>query len=73
MEFYDRFDPDLVISFSGFNDIISVQYGNSRELLRLEFNMVEDAVENNLKPMGTSEGHQESRGHTGSLAFGGLF
>ena len=53
MEFYERFDPDLVISFSGFNDIISVQYGNSRELLRLEFNMVEDAVENNLKPMST--------------------
>jgi lysophospholipase L1-like esterase len=53
MEFYERFDPDLVVSFTGFNDIISVQYGNSRELLRLEFNMVEDAVENNLKPMGT--------------------
>jgi lysophospholipase L1-like esterase len=53
MEFYARFDPDLVVSFTGFNDIISVQYGNSRELLRLEFKMVEEAVENNLKPMGT--------------------
>jgi hypothetical protein len=53
MEFYEQFDPDLVISFSGFNDIISVQYGNSRELLRLEFGMVEEAVENNLKPMST--------------------
>ena len=53
MEFYERFDPDLVISFTGFNDIISVQYGNTRELLRLEFNMVEEAVENNLKPMST--------------------
>lgn len=53
MEFYEHFDPDLVISFSGFNDIISVQYGNSRELLRLEFGMVEEAVENNLKPMST--------------------
>jgi hypothetical protein len=42
MEFYARFDPDLVISFTGFNDIISVQYGNSRELLRLEFKMVEE-------------------------------
>ena len=53
MEFYERFDPDLVISFTGFNDIISVQYGNSRELLRLEYSMVEEAVENNLKPMST--------------------
>ena len=53
MEFYERFDPDLVITFTGFNDIISVQYGNSRELLRLEFKMVEEAVENNLVPMST--------------------
>jgi lysophospholipase L1-like esterase len=53
MELYDQFDPDLVISFSGFNDVISVQYGNKRELLRLEYSMIEDAVENNLKPMGT--------------------
>lgn len=53
MEFYERFDPDLVISVTGFNDIISVQFGNSRELLRLEYSMVEEAVENNLKPMST--------------------
>jgi lysophospholipase L1-like esterase len=53
MEFYEHFDPDLVISFSGFNDIISILQGNSRELLRLEFTMVEEAVENNLTPMGT--------------------
>lgn len=65
MEFYDRFDPDLVISFSGFNDIISVQYGNSRELLRLEFNMVEDAVENNLKPMSTLKAIRKVAGTLG--------
>lgn len=53
LELYELFDPDLVISFSGFNDVISVQYGNKRELLRLEYSMVEDAVENNLKPMST--------------------
>lgn len=53
MEFFDRFDPDLVISLSGFNDLVSVQYGNSRELLRMEFEMLEEAVENNLTPMDT--------------------
>lgn len=53
LEFFDRFDPDLVISLSGFNDIVSVQYGNSRELLRIEFGMLEKAVENNLTPMST--------------------
>ncbi len=53
MEFFDQFDPDLVISLSGFNDIVSVQFGNSRELLRMEYRMVEEAVENNLTPMET--------------------
>ena len=65
MEFYEHFDPDLVISFSGFNDIISVQYGNSRELLRLEFGMVEEAVENNLKPMGTLKAIRKVAGTLG--------
>ena len=65
MEFYELFDPDLVVSFTGFNDIISVQYGNSRELLRLEFNMVEDAVENNLKPMSTLKAIRKVAGTLG--------
>ena len=65
MEFYEHFDPDLVISFSGFNDIISVQYGNSRELLRLEFGMVEEAVENNLKPMSTLKAIRKVAGTLG--------
>jgi len=65
MEFYERFDPDLVISFTGFNDIISVQYGNKRELLRLEYSMIEDAVENNMKPMGSMKALRKFVGSLG--------
>jgi lysophospholipase L1-like esterase len=53
MELYDQFDPDVVISLTGFNDVISVLYGNSRELLRAEYEMLQEAVQNNLTPMGT--------------------
>ena len=65
MEFYERFDPDLVISFTGFNDIISVQYGNKRELLRLEYSMIEEAVENNIKPMSTMKAVRKVVGSLG--------
>jgi hypothetical protein len=51
-EFFDTFDPDLVISLSGYNDLVSMSKGAEIDTLP-EARMLAQAVSDSLQPMGT--------------------
>ena len=54
MEFHHHFDPDLVISLTGYNDLYALSHRPEDELLmRPESQLLSKAVEDNLRPMAT--------------------
>jgi lysophospholipase L1-like esterase len=54
MEFYDRFDPDLVVSLTGYNDLFVLMHDEDLELLtRPEVMMLAKAVDESIRPMST--------------------
>jgi len=51
-EFFDAFDPDLVISLSGYNDLVALSKGTEIDALA-EARLLGQAVTDHLRPMGT--------------------
>ena len=52
-EFLDDFDPDIVVSLTGHNDVMTIMHDTGGVLQRWESRTLEDAVTNQLKPMDT--------------------
>ena len=54
MEYYDEFDPDLVIALTGWNDVYVLTSGEDPDLqMRKESGMLAKAVTESLQPMST--------------------
>jgi lysophospholipase L1-like esterase len=54
MEFYDDFDPDLIIAVTGWNDVYVLTSGEDPDLqMRKESGMLAKAVKETLQPMST--------------------
>jgi lysophospholipase L1-like esterase len=54
MEFYDEFDPDLIIAVTGWNDVYVLTEGEDPDLqMRKESGMLAKAVKETLQPMST--------------------
>ena len=54
MEFYDEFDPDLIIAVTGWNDINVLTSGEDANMqMRVESGMLAKAVKETLQPMST--------------------
>jgi lysophospholipase L1-like esterase len=71
LELYEIFDPDIVIAYTGYNDIISLPDRQPEKfLLRPEAKTLAQAVEQQIKPMETS---QALRKVFGSLGLWRLF
>ena len=52
-EFLDAFDPDIVVSLTGHNDVYTMMYDSGSILERPEARMLAEAVTNQLRPMDT--------------------
>ncbi len=66
MEFYDRFDPDVVIALTGYNDLFTLTYGSDGELhTRPESRMLARAVDESLRPMTTLQALRKVAGSLG--------
>lgn len=52
-EFLDAFDPDVIVSLTGHNDVMSIMHDTGGVLQRWEARTLEEAVANQLKPMDT--------------------
>ena len=54
MEFYDEFDPDLIIAITGWNDLYVLTVGGDPDLqMRKESGMLAKAVKEYMQPMST--------------------
>ena len=52
-EFLETFDPDVIVSLTGHNDVMSIMHDTGGVLQRWESRTLEEAVTNQLKPMDT--------------------
>ena len=52
-EFLDAFDPDVVVSLTGHNDVMTIMHDTGGVLQRWESRTLEEAVTNQLRPMDT--------------------
>ena len=66
MEYFSQFDPDLVIALTGYNDLHVMALGGNPDLqMRAESQMLADAVDASLKPMGTLQAVRKVVGSLG--------
>lgn len=66
LEFYDVFDPDIVVSYTGFNDItVLPNHRPGGLMLRPEAKVLAQAVEQQVKPMETSQAVRKVFGSLG--------
>ena len=66
MEYYDLFDPDLIITLTGYNDLYGITHGGRDELhTRPESRMLAKAVEESLQPMSTMRALRKVGGSLG--------
>jgi lysophospholipase L1-like esterase len=52
-EFLDRYDPDVVVSLTGHNDVMTIMHDSGGVLQRWEARTLEEAVAGQIKPMDT--------------------
>ena len=64
-EFLREFDPDLIVSLTGYNDLITVIHEDGGILERPEEKKLGEAVETNLRPMGTMQALRKVAGSLG--------
>lgn len=66
MEYYDEFDPDLVIAITGWNDVYVLTSGEDPDLqMRKESGMLAKAVTESLQPMSTTYALRKLAGSLG--------
>jgi hypothetical protein len=66
IEFFDYFDPDMIIAFTGFNDITGLtKMGERFFALREESAVLAKAVEEQIRPMGTMTALRKLAGSLG--------
>jgi len=66
MEYYSQFDPDLVVALTGYNDLHVLALGGNPDLqMRAESQMLAEAVDATLKPMGTLRSIRKVAGSLG--------
>jgi hypothetical protein len=63
-EFFDTFDPDLVISLSGYNDLVALSKGVEIDALP-EAQLLGQAVSDHMQPMGTLRAMRKLAGTLG--------
>jgi lysophospholipase L1-like esterase len=66
MEYYDEFDPDLIIAITGWNDVYVLTSGEDPDLqMRKESGMLAKAVTESLQPMSTLHAARKFAGSLG--------
>ncbi len=53
IEFLDKFDPDIIVSLTGYNDVMTMMHDDGGVLQRPEARMLAEAVTAQLRPMDT--------------------
>ncbi len=64
-EFLEDLDPDIVVSLTGHNDVVTIMHDTGGVLQRWESRTLEEAVTNQLKPMDTLDALRKVGGSLG--------